>query len=297
VTSDNEDKQPRTTTAQSRELGAELRAARRSAGLTGSQVAAELGWSTAKLSKLEKGWRGTSLWDIGVLLGRCRADKVTRDRVMRLVSEDHTGHFLRSHSEGSADALLSLTLHERLASSLTCYEPMAIPALLQNESYARALLASAMHPPSIVESAVRHRMNRQGVLSGKHVDGFVFYIHEAALHLWVGDRATMYGQAERLVYLSTWPKLTLRVIPMSAGNHPALQHASTVLTFRHGLKPLAYGRSDVSTSFVEDDQALRSHLVKHSALSALALDVPQSRRVFTEWVGEYSRPTDDLRVS
>ena len=87
------------------------------------------------------------------------------------------------------------------------------------------------------------------------------------------------------------------MIPMSAGNHPALQHASTVLTFGQGLKPLAYGQSDVSTAFVEDDQALKSHLAKHAALSALALDATRSRRVFTEWATEYSRPNEDLRVS
>jgi hypothetical protein len=297
VIPDNDTKQPRTTTAQSRELGAELKAARRSAGLRGSQVAAELGWSTAKLSKLEKGWRGTSLWDIGVLLGKCGADMATRDRIQRLMREDHTGHFLRPHSDESADVLLSLTVHERLATLLTCYEPMGIPALLQSEGYAHALLISATHPPITVERAVQRRMDRQRALSGEHVDRFVFYIHEAALHLWVGDRATMLSQAERLLFLSTWPKLTLRVIPMSAGNHPALQHASTVLTFGQGLKPLAYGQSDVSTAFVEDDQALKSHLAKHTALSALALDATGSRRVFTEWASEYSRPNEDLRVS
>ncbi|MCS7478193.1 helix-turn-helix domain-containing protein [Umezawaea endophytica] len=297
MTPDNETKQQRTTTAQSRELGAELKAARRRAGLRGTRVTAELDWSTAKLSKLEKGWRGTSEWEIGVLLGKCGTDKPTRDRIMRLMREHHTGHFLRSHSDEPADVLLSLNLHERLATSLTCYEPLGIPALLQSEDYARALLFSATHPPVTVEPAVRRRMDRQGVLSGDHVDGFAFYIHEAALHLWVGDRATMSGQAERLVHLSTHSKLTFRVIPTSAGNHPALHHASTVLTFRNGLKPLAYGQSDVNTAFVEDEQAIKSHLAKHVALSALALDSTESRKVLTEWANDHSRPNEDLQAS
>ncbi|WP_143193129.1 helix-turn-helix domain-containing protein, partial [Saccharothrix sp. CB00851] len=83
-----EDKQPvRLSSARSRELGEELRRVRRRARMSSGLLAEALGWSLGKLSKLETGSRGTSGWEIGTLLGRCGADKTTRERIMAVATD------------------------------------------------------------------------------------------------------------------------------------------------------------------------------------------------------------------
>ncbi|MBY8853655.1 helix-turn-helix domain-containing protein, partial [Saccharothrix sp. MB29] len=111
----------RLSTARSRELGEELRRIRHRARLPSAVLAESLGWSLGKLSKLETGSRGTSPWEIATLLGRCIADKPTRDRVMAIAHEPDTGTFTRTHS-GHPDTLTALTLHERAATTITTYD-------------------------------------------------------------------------------------------------------------------------------------------------------------------------------
>ncbi|MET1075513.1 MAG: helix-turn-helix transcriptional regulator [Umezawaea sp.] len=249
----------RTTTAQSRELGAELRAVRVSAGLGTVEVAAELGWSPGKVSKLEQGWRGASAWDLGALLGRCGADRATRDRVMLLASEQHTGWFVRPHS--------SAALHERSARTISCYEPMIVPALLQTEDYARASSSAGVG-------------ERQAVLHGAQAPEAVFYLREEALRRQVGDPSTMRDQLLALVFLGFRPHVTVRLVPLSAGAHAELDHGSTVLTYAGGAGALAYTSTDLVTVFLDDGQAVRAHVAKHAVLARLAWDEDRSREAF-----------------
>lgn len=293
---DGDGKPPRTTTAQSRELGMELRTARKRAGMRGSTVAEELGWSTAKLSKLEKGWRGTSPWEIGTLLGKCGTDKATRDRIMRLAHEPNIGCFVRPHDGGLADDLLSLSLHERTALTITCYEPMVIPGLLQVEKYTRALLADTSGSADALDTFVRTRAVRQAALRGDRAPTSTFYIHETALHVTVGNPATMHDQLARLTFLSDSERLTLRVIPMSAGGSADLLRPSTLLTFGRGMRSLVVSETDAATVFADEEQAVKAHQRKHAALSTLALNVERSRALLTDWADTYARTNGGIPV-
>jgi hypothetical protein len=65
VSSEENQQQPvRLSTAHSRELGEELRRARRRVRMSATEVVDIMQWSVGKLSKLETGTRGTSLWYI-----------------------------------------------------------------------------------------------------------------------------------------------------------------------------------------------------------------------------------------
>lgn len=292
-----EDTATRTTTAQSRELGAELARVRRRAGLTGTVLAEELGWVQSHLSKLEKGRGGTSAWNIATLLGRCGADKPVRDRIMRLVQQQNLGYFTRPHDGQPPDDLFCLRVQERAAAAISCYEPVLVPALLQSEDYARALLASTADSPDVLAEFVRSRMERQAILRGHRAPESVFYINESALGLVVGSAAIMNDQLHRLAFMCDWTRLTLRVIPAATSGHLALQYPSTMLTFTKDVEPLVYAQSDAATVFLEESRSVQAHLTKHTALAGLALDAEQSREVFTRWASAYDQvQDDDLRV-
>jgi uncharacterized protein DUF5753/helix-turn-helix protein len=278
----------RFTTAQSRELGEELRQARRRGGLRGTTFCEELEWSTAKLSKLEKGWRGTSDWEIGTFLGKTGADKATRERVMRLAQEPDIGYFVRRHAGITSDGLLSVVMHQRSALTITSYDTMVVPGLLQSTAYARALLETTSPcAPDDVDELLRARVERQELLRADEKSRWTFFVHEAALRLTVGDDRVMHDQMLRLAFMGDWPHTTVRVVPFSAQGHPALRYPSVLMTFNRNAKPVAYAESDLTTVFLEEERAIAFYEEKRSVLEALALSAEESHEVFTHWANLY----------
>jgi hypothetical protein len=277
---ETEDKQPvRLSSARSRELGEELRRVRHRARMSSALLAEALGWSLGKLSKLETGSRGTSGWEIGTLLGRCGADKVTRERVMAVANEPDTGSFLRLHG-GAPDSLSALSLHEQLALSVTVYEPLIIPSLAQTEEYACALSG---------KEVVEARLSRQEVLRRQGGLDAVLYIHEAAIRLVVGGPEVMRDQMLRLTMMCGWERMNVRLVPFSAVAGAALRGAAGLLTFAEPVKPVAYAETDAATVFHDDPHVVGVYEAKMRQLKRLALSVEQSRAVFARWADVYDR--------
>ncbi|MFD9740686.1 helix-turn-helix domain-containing protein [Umezawaea sp. NPDC059074] len=283
----------RLTTARSRELGQELHLARKRANLKATVVAEELGWSAGKLSKMENGWRAASSWDYGTLLGKLGVDRLTRERIQRIASEQDIGHFIRAHEGRLSDNLLCLMIHERAALTMHRYEPMLIPGLLQTEAYARAVIEQ--YGPFATETLdffVETRLERQQVLSGDRSPEATFYIHEAALQSVIGDTQVMHDQMMHLAFLCGWTRLRPRVIPLSAPGHPALLHSYSLMGFAKPIRQVAYAENDVSTVFTEEESAIEAYRRKSEVLEGLALDAGQSRSVFARWASVYDRRGD-----
>ncbi|MCS7481847.1 helix-turn-helix domain-containing protein [Umezawaea endophytica] len=288
-----EDHHSRPATARTRELGQELRLARKRANLKATAVAEELGWSLGKLSKLEHGWRSTSDWDYGTLLGKLGADQATRKRIQLIVAEQDTGHFLRPHHGLLSDNLLCLMIHERAATTMCHYETTFIPGLLQTEAYARAVIdPDGGFLPEELTFKTNARLERQTVLIGLGSPEATFYIHEVALHAVVGDNQVMHDQMMRLAFMCGWGRLTIRVVPMSRGGHPALMHAFASMTFAKPITPVAYSETDVATVFTEDRRSIEIYQHKQRALDDRALNAEQSRSLFARWADTYDRRGD-----
>ncbi|MEU4449232.1 helix-turn-helix transcriptional regulator [Actinosynnema sp. NPDC050801] len=278
---ESEERPPaRLSTARSRELGEELRRVRHRARMSSGFVAEALGWSLGKLSKLETGTRGTSPWEIGTLLGRCGADKPTRDRVLAIASEADTGSFLRPHDPW-ADTVTALSLHERAARTLTTYEPLVVPSLAQTEDYAYALTKD--------RGATQARLARQETLRKPGGPETVIYVHEAALRIVVGDAKVMRDQLLRLTLMCGWARISPRIIPMSVPSHAALRHSATLLTFPSPIKALAYAETEAATVFHDDPTAVTAYQTKMRLLERLVLGPAQSRDIFARWADAYDR--------
>lgn len=289
TTSTEDTRRPvRSTTAHSRELGEELRRVRKHLRLKGTTICNELGWSQAKLSKLEGGKRGTTKADVATLLGFYRADKTTRTRILGLVNKPDYGSFVRAHGGGSPDELVCLRMHEAQAKTLTCYEPLVVPTLLHTELYAEALLTPILDRQEQRDAWIRSRTDRQAVLRRESAPKSVFFIHEVALHLVVDDATVMHDQCMQLSFMATWAELSLRVVPLSTG-HAALRHAATRLTFSEHLKPLVYMQTDTATVFYDEKNTTTAVQRKFAALDELALSTAQSQTVFRRWAEVYDR--------
>lgn len=274
----------RASTVRSRELGAELRLARTRLKVPAEHVSRSLGWSLGRLSRLEHGERGTNELDLGALLGRLCVDKATKERIRSLAQERDLGQYLRSHAGKLSDNLLSLAIHEQAALTMHKYEPMVIPGLVQTEAYARAIIGlHGVGSADELDALVDARMTRQRVLTSQDPPNAVFYVHEISLLRGIGGNRVMHDQAMRLRFMCDWPRLTLRVIPMSAPGHPALMRGFNLMTFADPVKPVAYADTDVATVFTEAPESIELYRRKRDALASLAVDAEQSRSIFAHW--------------
>jgi hypothetical protein len=279
VNSEEKQQPTRLSTAHSRELGEELRRVRHRARMSSSVTAEAMDWSLGKLSKLETGTRGTGVLDIAALLGQYHTDKATREHILTIATERDTGSFVRRHDR-SPDTLAALRVHERIARTVTAYEPLTVPALAQTEDYALALTGD--------RAVARIRMDRQQEqqLACREL---VLYLHEAALRVRVGTPQIMRDQLLHLTLMGGWADTRIRIVPLTNGFDAMLRNPATLLTFDVPVRPVAYAEIDSVTVFHDDSDVVAAYRRKMDHLDSVALALGESRKVLARWVDAYER--------
>ncbi|MBB5801512.1 hypothetical protein F4560_001280 [Saccharothrix ecbatanensis] len=278
----NDEEMPRPvrlSSAHSRDLGEELRRARRRAKMPSSIAASGMEWSIGKLSKLETGSRGTDVLDIAALLGQYRTDKATREHILTIAAERDTGSFVRRHNR-SPDTLAALRVHERIARTVTAYEPLTVPALAQTEDYALALTGD--------RAVAWTRMDRQQEQQSARRE-LVVYLHEAALRVRVGTPQIMRDQLLHLTLMGGWAGTRVRIVPLTSGFDAMLRNPATLLTFDAPARPVAYAEIDSVTVFHDDSDVVAAYQRKMDHLDRVALALGESRKVLARWVNAYER--------
>jgi len=197
-----------------RQFGAELRALRKRAGLTGDQLAERLGWSQAKVSKTETGKTMPTAADVrafaeatGVEPGQVRALVGRFAELATQVTGWRT--LLRSGIVGSQRLVGEI---DQGTTVLRQVDTTLLAGLLQTAEYARSVLGHGPDPTVDVAAGVAARLRRQEVLyaPGKT---FHFVVMEAALRIPIGDPVTMAVQLDRIGQLSTLRNVTIGVLP------------------------------------------------------------------------------------
>ncbi|HEY6789072.1 MAG TPA: Scr1 family TA system antitoxin-like transcriptional regulator, partial [Trebonia sp.] len=124
-------------TVRQRELGLRLRKIRTGLGLTVDDVARKLMCSPAKVSRMETGARRPILRDVRELCSIYSLDEKASDEFMQLARQSRAPTWWNKYDEIELVPYIGL---EQDASSITAYSLYYIPALLQTEDYARALI-------------------------------------------------------------------------------------------------------------------------------------------------------------
>lgn len=202
-----------------------LRRLRSSAGLSTYELAARLGWSQSKVSKMERGQTAADPDDVAAWARVAGADPATTASLV-VRAEDAASqmrawptvlrHGLATRQQEVAQINAASTQHREFDQNL-------IGGLLQTPPYAMRVFELA--DPSgersspagrgKVTEAVATRMNRQAILYDP-ARSFEFVITEGALRFRIGPREVMHGQAEKIISVMQLPHVSVSVVPFTA---------------------------------------------------------------------------------
>jgi transcriptional regulator with XRE-family HTH domain len=261
-------------TVRRRELGARLRELRVRADLTADETAGRLLVSPAKISRIETGVRGVSLRDVRDLCEIYGADQTERDHLAELARESKQRSWWQQYDlpYGTYIGL------EAAASSIHDYECSIVPALLQTETYARAVTDGVLYDaaPDVAAQRVEARLTRQHVLTQEPQPQLWVVLDEAALHRVVGGPAVMREQLEALTERAALPNVTVQVIPFEAGAHPGMDSTFTLLHLEEEVNDVVYIEGLVGNLYQETPIDLERYRRAFDQLRAIALSPKDS---------------------
>ncbi|MFF3817386.1 helix-turn-helix domain-containing protein [Streptomyces bluensis] len=211
-----------TVSERQRRLGFELKQLREKAGLNAAEAAQRIGMSRAQLSHIELG-RTSILTER--LLELCNTYGCTDEPYIdALVSmSEATGKgWWSAYKKHLGSGALNLAELEDQAASLRLHESLFIPGLFQTADYARAIFNSPKLGFENIDGALKFRMERQHILTGKNPPSVHAVIHEAALHMRFGSTQVVREQLVRLIELARLPHVTIQIYPFSAQAYAAL---------------------------------------------------------------------------
>ncbi|MEV4435853.1 helix-turn-helix transcriptional regulator [Streptomyces sp. NPDC049585] len=245
-----------------RYCGHQMKMWRTLAGVSREQLAEEAGFSVEFIKSVEQGRRRANLHLLQVTDDLCGARGLVVAAHEYLEPSRHASQY-RAFFAAEAEAV-----------SLSSYQSLYIPGLLQTEDYARALMSKAWPPvdDEIVEQRVTQRLQRQEKLHRKPLVPFHFAIYEAALRTNVGGPGVMKAQLDHLQKASELRNVCLQVLPVGRYTPSSLCGPFTLLetpTHRH----IAYVEGQ-NTSALHSEASMVSDfihgygLIRTQALSA-----------------------------
>jgi transcriptional regulator with XRE-family HTH domain len=262
-----------------RQLASELRRLRDAATLTGEEAAGRLGWSPSKISRIENGQTSPSPADLRRLLDLYDVSGTQRGRLEQLGQSAGQRGWWDAYSDTLGPEYTALIALEAEAETVRWYAPMLVPGLLQTEQYARAVISSGMliAPPGEVERRVQVKMTRQRALTRDSPLTVDVVLDEAAVVRTVGGPEVMREQLAQLVALAARPNITIQVLPLSAGSHPATTGEFTILGFPDLVAPdVVYLENMTSDLYVEQEAEVYRYGLAFDRLRSLALTAGKS---------------------
>jgi transcriptional regulator with XRE-family HTH domain len=244
-----------TNASRARALGAELREARKHAGMTLEQLAGQLGRSHSDLSRWETGKRIPSEADTAAVLGILGVIGDDRDRLVQLAREAANPNWV---APGVNRGLAALIEDEKVARHIVNVEPLVIPGLLQSDDYANAIMTGAGASRGEIEQRVLVRMGRQRLLTRRNAPEFVAVIGEHALRYPPCTAVEMVDQLQHLLTMSEHKNVTIHVLPFGIGYSPAHEGSFVLLEFAQGA-PVVHQEHYRSTTTITESRDVRDY--------------------------------------
>jgi transcriptional regulator with XRE-family HTH domain len=234
-----------------RDLARRLKEAREDVGLSGRALAAELGWSQAKVSRGERGETMLPLADIGRWLRHCRVDDDEITRLLEIAEEATVEAVANRHLNrwGHANHQRDRIDREASARSIEVYQTEVIPGLFQTRDYTRdLLLAIGSATPDTVDESVAARQERQNAVTEADVQLHAV-ITEQALKWQPSSAEVSRKQLDRLTELSALPHVRIGVISADAQRHVLTSNSFVLIRWPDGA-------AEVETESLTDETTI-----------------------------------------
>lgn len=227
-------------TVRQRELGQRLRQLRTQRELNVEQVAKQIMLSVSQISRIETGTRRANPRDVRDLCELYGVNMEDTARLMELARQARESGWWTDYDDLDLTPFIGL---EQGAVSITSYAMYYMPALLQTEDYARAIIKGIAKKitPNILEQRVEVRLRRQGLLTSDHPPRYRVLLDQAVLQRQVGGRAVMEKQLQRILDAADAEQVAVQVIPFEAGAHASADSNFDFLEFSSAqLKPVVF---------------------------------------------------------
>jgi transcriptional regulator with XRE-family HTH domain len=279
------DTMPSDASPQRMRVGAELRRLREAAGLSGDQVARELGWSQPKVSRIEMGRTSFTIRDVAALLALygVREDDV-RDELLAATADDigESAWIVRAGAYPRRQA--SMAALESVTKKIRQYHAALVPGLLQTRDYAWhiAKACGATDPDAIADG----RMRRQEMLSRRGGPSYEVVLDARALLLRPGPIDLLRDQAQALAERATRPRIEVRVIPVGALTTAFSTAGFALYEFRSSESPsVAWIESLAGDTYFAASEDIALYNSTFDRMQDLALGVPESIS-YLQWFGD-----------
>jgi len=142
---------------------------------------------------------------------------------------------------------------EQESRSITTYTMYHLPALLQTEAYAQAII-KAIAPkiaPEVHRQRVEARLHRQEILERPAPPRYRALLDEAVLHHQVGGPGVMAAQLDKLLELQQAKKATVQVIPFAAGEYASQDSNFVLFEFDPPFPPVVFVEGLITHQYQE----------------------------------------------
>jgi hypothetical protein len=216
------------------------------------------------------------------------ASRAERQGLLALAREASTPGWWATYSDALPNWLEPYFGLEAAAAYIRCYELQFMPGLLQTEEYARAVIrqGNAASEDEVTRRA-EARINRARLLDREEPLRLWAIIDEAALRRPIGGRAVMREQIRHLIKMSGHPKVTLQVLPFSAGGHRASGGPFTILRFaRPDLRDVVYIEQLTSALYLDKPTEVDSYSEVMGQLCLQAEPVAKTQEMLEKVLAE-----------
>lgn len=259
-------------------VGVQLSGIREATGLAQEQAARALGFSPAKLSRIEsgKGRKPPTETDVRALLELYGTDEHEASVLLRLLQRaGEPGWWQRYDKRLMPEWFDRLVGLQEAAAAIRTFEIQYVPGLLQTPAYARAVVKRGLPTAttSEVERRVELRLRRRELLQRQDAPQLWAVVDESVLMRVLGSREVMREQLEHLLEMAQRPHVVLQIVPLDVTNASAPAFPVTYLRFGGlDLPDIVYLEHIKSANFLEDRDETEEYRVVLDRLADEALN-------------------------
>ncbi|PTM87017.1 helix-turn-helix domain-containing protein [Streptomyces sp. VMFN-G11Ma] len=273
-------------------VGVQLAGIREDAGLPQEQAARAVGFSPAKLSRIEagKGRRPPTEGDVRTLLEYYKTEDYEASVLLQLLRRaGEPGWWQRFDKRLMPEWFDRLVGLQEAADSIRTFEIQYVPGLLQTPAYARAVVERGLPsaPSREVSRRVELRTKRGELLQRPDAPQLWAIIDESVLLRVLGSREVMREQLDHLVTMAQLPHVSLQIVPLDVTNASAPAIPVTYLRFGGlDLPDIVYLEHIRSATFLEDRDETEQYRVTLDQLADDALSPRESLTRLKETIAQ-----------